>query len=244
MIKIPPSRDDYPRMTRALRVLGLVLAMTALTSAVAAAPAGALEIAAPLAGARVVNEAPDFASESFVDPWDFKAANDLPLVEGLSHVRFSNVSVQGGRWMGTAEPGGHLRLLQSWNSIPTGRDGAAHPIDADRFTHVSIRMRMTGHERAAAELAWFDCGLVQASCKGAMGFWVDEGWHTYDFELVNDPARGAVDWAGEIRGLVLTPTAKGGRIELDWIRVYEPTRPGGDRIAQRCPSRCRRSCPS
>lgn len=225
MIKKSPDRVDN-RSMRSVRTVVLSLTLALVSVLVVPAPLAAAEIDAPRASARVVNEAADYASGSFSDPWDFKAANDLPLVEGLSHVRFSNVRVQGGRWMGTAQPQAHLRLLQSWNSLPNGRDGETHPIDADRYTHVSIRMRMTGHERAAAELAWFDCGLIKASCKGAMGFWVDEGWHTYDLAIVRDPARGAVDWAGEIRGLVLTPTAKGGAIEIDWIRLYEPTGPG------------------
>ena len=213
-------------MSSGIRVFVAVIAAALFAATVTPAPLGAAEIPEPRASARVVNEAADFASSSFSDPWDFKAANDLPLVEGLSHVRFSNVRIQGGRWMGTAEPQAHLRLLQSWNSLPSGRDGAAHPIDADRFTHISIRMRMTGHERAAAELSWFDCGLIQASCKGAMGFWVDEGWHTYVLEIEREPGRGPVDWSGDIRGLVLTPTAKGGAIEIDWIRLYEPTGTG------------------
>ena len=213
-------------MPRPIRFVAVVAALAAAAMTVAVSPAGALEIAEPRASARVVNEAADYASESFMDPWDFKAANDLPVVEGLSHVRFSNVQVRNGRWMGTAEPQAHVRLLQSWNSLPNGRDGQAHPIDADRFTHISIRMRMVGHAQAAAELSWFDCGLIQQGCKGGMGFWVEEGWHTYELEIANDPARGAVDWAGEIRGLVLTPTAKGGDIEIDWVRLYEPSRLG------------------
>ncbi len=226
MIKLRSGADDVMAMSPVRRLLALTVGSSIVVALVAIVPAGAAAIAAPRASARVVNEATDFASESFSDPWDFNAANDLPLVENLSHVRFSDVRIRNGRWMGTAEPQAHLRLLQSWNSLPSGRDGAIHPIDADRLTHVSIRMRMTGHARAAAELSWFDCGLIRVSCKGAMGFWVDEGWHTYDLEIANDPARGSVDWAGEIRGLVFTPTAKGGSIEIDWIRLYEPSRPG------------------
>ena len=39
-------------------------------------------------------EAPEYSSISFADPWDFKAENDLPLVENLNYVRFSNVRKQ------------------------------------------------------------------------------------------------------------------------------------------------------
>ena len=204
----------------------LTFLFVAAAVALGLAPAGAQGILEPRASARVVHESPEYSSVAFGDPWDFKAANDLPVVADLNHVRFSNVRIEGGRWKGTAEPLGHLRLLQSWNSLPNGRDGDLAPIDADRFTHIAIRMRMTGETRAAAELSWYDCGLIQQSCKGGMGFWVDEGWHTYDLEIVNDPARGAADWSGIIRGLVLTPTAKGGDIEIDWIRLYEPSRLG------------------
>lgn len=205
------------------RFLFALLAVALLSTTAATAVSAQTREKRPILTRRFVNEAPDFASTAFADSWDFGQAGDLPVANNLTTKGFSNVRTQGGLWKGTAAPQANIRLLQSWNSLPQGRDGEASPIDADRFTHISIRMRMTGFPNAWGEVSWYDCGRLVQSCRGAQGFRVLEGWHTYDFALQRDPARGAVDWEGEIRGLVVTPTARGGNIELDWIRVYEPT---------------------
>lgn len=177
----------------------------------------------PIVSKRFLAEAPDFASTAFADSWDFGQPGDLPIENDLTVKGVSNARTQGGRWIGTFAPQGNIRLLQSWNSLPQGRDGELSPIDADKYTHISIRMRMTGFANAWGEVSWYDCGRLVQACRGAQGFRVFEGWHTYDFALQRDPARGSVDWAGGIRGLVITPTARGGNIEIDWVRVYEPT---------------------
>ena len=205
----------------------ILVAFSMLATLVATAPATAqTQPKRPALSRRFVPEAPDFASTAMADSWDFGQDRDLPNVAGLSHKGFSNVVMSGGRWKGTAASQANIRLLQSWNSLPNGRDGAATPIDADEYTHISIRMRMTGRTAAWGELSWYDCGRLVTACRGAQGVRVFEGWHTYDFEIERDPARsGSVDWSGLIRGLVFTPTAAGGHIEIDWIRVYKPTNP-------------------
>ena len=179
----------------------------------------------PVVSKRLLSEAPDYASTSWADPWDFGQERDLTPIDNLTYKGFTNARVQGGRWKGTAAPQANIRLLQSWNSLAQGRDGEISPIDADTYTHISIRMRMTGFANAWGEVSWYDCGRLVQACRGAQGFRVLEGWQTYDFELVRDPVRGAVDWSGDIRGLVITPTARGGNIEIDWVRVYKPTNP-------------------
>ena len=179
----------------------------------------------PVVSKRLLSEAPDYASTSWADPWDFGQERDLTPIDNLTYKGFTNARVQGGRWKGTAAPQANIRLLQSWNSLAQGRDGEISPIDADTYTHISIRMRMTGFANAWGEVSWYDCGRLVQACRGAQGFRVLEGWQTYDFELVRDPVRGSVDWSGDIRGLVITPTARGGNIEIDWVRVYKPTNP-------------------
>ncbi len=178
----------------------------------------------PVLSTLLVNEAPDFASDQLANAWDFAGAGDLPDVVGLTHTRFRNVSpADRGVWKGTADRLGHVRLLQSWMSLPNGRDGEATPINADRYTHISIRMRLTGSSSNRGQLSWFDCGRVAPECRGSQSFQVFQGWHTYNFRIADDGGAGNVDWAGEIRGLVLTPAAAGGQIELDWVRLYRPT---------------------
>jgi hypothetical protein len=203
-----------------------LIAFSMLASLLAASPATAADQPKrPGLSRRFAPEAQDFASTALADSWDFGQDRDLPNIVGLSHKGFSNVVMSGGRWKGTAASQANIRLLQSWNSLPNGRDGASTPINADEYTNISIRMRMTGRTAAWGELSWYDCGRLVTVCRGAQGVRVFEGWHTYDFAIEGDPARGSVQWAGLIRGLVFTPTAPGGNIEIDWIRVYKPTNP-------------------
>lgn len=201
----------------------MAVVFSLIATVIASAPASAQTELRPALSRRFVNEAPDYASQEFADSWDFGQQSDLEDVPGLTHKGFTNVSTADGRWKGQADPKANIRLLQSWTSLPNGRDGESTPIDADTYTHMAIRMRMTGVEAAWGEVSWYDCGRLDEACRGAMPVRVFEGWHTYDFELERDPARGPVDWEDEIRGLVFTPSALGGFIEIDWIRVYEPT---------------------
>lgn len=205
------------------RFLFIFLALALFSTTAATAASAQVREKRPIVSKRFLAEAPDFASDAFADSWDFGQPGDLPGINNLTTKGFTNVRSQGGVWRGTAAPQANIRLLQSWNSLPQGRDGELSPIDADKYTHISLRMRMTGFPNAWGEVSWYDCGRLVQACRGAQGFRVFEGWHTYDFKLERDPARGAVDWAGEIQGLVVTPTARGGNIEFDWIRVYEPT---------------------
>jgi hypothetical protein len=206
--------------------LCVVTTLALLASLISIAPASAQQINRPRLSARSINEAPDFATEAFTNGWDFTEASDLPNIDGLNTIGFSNVRVEGGKWKATGEPLANLRLLQSWDSIPIGRDGALFPIDADRFTHISFRMRLTGQTQAAGEVTWYDCGKTVVECKGGVGFLATEGWRTYNIALENDPAKGPVEWNGDIRGLILLPSAKAADIEIDWIRLYEPTTSG------------------
>ena len=205
------------------RLLAFAVALTMAASVLTIAPAAAQQELRPALSRRSVSEAPDFASIALADSWDFGQPRDLVDEPGLTHKGFTNVETTGGQWKGQAEPAANVRLLQSWNSLPNGRDGETTPIDADTYTHVSIRMRLTGHNAAWGELSWYDCGRLAQECRGAQGVRVFEGWHTYDFEIQNDPSRGPIDWAGEIRGIVFTPSAPGGSIELDWVRLYQPS---------------------
>ncbi len=220
------------RMTshRPVRVV-LPLLAASLFAAIGLQPVGAQTLApSPRVSEYHVSEGLDFAT-THLDAWDMIQIKDIPDVEGLSHKGFSNVRVESGVWKGTAEPLANVRLLQSWNSLPNDRDGETTPIDADTYTRMALRIRMTGAANAWGEVSWYDCGRLVQSCRGAQGFRIEEGWQTIHLDLALDPARGDVQWAGDIRGLVITPTARGGNIEIDWIRLYEPG--SGVRVAPR-----------
>ena len=119
--------------------LAVLTTIALLASLFAVAPASAQGIAKPRLSSRSINEAPDFATEAFTGAWDFSEASDLPDIPGLNTIGFSNVRVEDGKWKATGAAQANLRLLQSWESIPIGRDGALFPIDADRFTHLTFR---------------------------------------------------------------------------------------------------------
>lgn len=223
-VKAWRPRADTATMSTVRRIIYACVAVLLAATTVAPAASGATGVGAPRPSTRIITESPDFASLAFANGWDFSSTYDLPVVNNLSHIGFTNVRYENGLWKGTAQPQGHLRLLQSWDSIPIGRDGEANPIDANRFTHISIRMKVD--VGAGAEVSWYDCGEMKQECKGATGFRTIPGWQTYDLELINDPNRGPVEWSGVIRGLALVPSARAGDVEIDWIRVYESTSRG------------------
>ena len=137
--------------SRLRRTIVVAAALCVFASVVSVAPVSAQQELRPALSRRSVSEAPDFASTALADSWDFGQARDLVDVPGLTHSRFTNVSMSGGQWRGEAAPGARILLLQSWSTLPNRPDGELTPIDADIYTHVSIRMRMTGNDAVWGE---------------------------------------------------------------------------------------------
>jgi len=230
--------------TRPVRSLIAAVALACLAVG-SPAPAGAAPGTLALS-TTTVDAAPDFAGESYADAWDFSNPQDLS-----TDPVFAGGNVGPGRYRdGTYEVdvrrGGWLDLVRSvGGALPHGRDAALVPIDAGRYTRMSVRMWSSTAD--TAQVWWFSCTEADPRCYGATQFRTQPGWQTYDFPLVESTGQ-PVQWSGRLLGLRLDPAAlRGGAIALDDVRLYEPRsqnrvtvrRAGGSGTAELVVSRTR-----
>ena len=197
-----------------------LFALTILASSTSAGAQGSISVSV-----NSFNETADYASENFGDPWDFSNAEDLPLVPGLNYINTTNESISGGTLQFDTAGQGMAFLTKSWepSGVSWGRDGFDYPIDADRFSHVSIRMLNSNVDPIASAVYWFDCGQLLSECQGGSRFRIDPGWNTYVIPLVNDLSPSlTTDWAGDIAGFSIVLSSAPGSVDVDWIRLYEP----------------------
>lgn len=199
-----------------------VVAAVAAASVLAPSPAGAVASNVTLSTGTATGGS-DFASAAFGDPWDYANVEDQPLVDGATMADMTQASISGGRLvLDTGANGGFVAPLVSWDDLGAaawGRDGALYPIDASRYTRISIHMKVGAASRA--EVMWFSCGVAVQSCQGGTSFNTTAGWRTYDIPMTNTTGTPAA-WQGLIKGLRLYPTSRGDHVEIDWIRLYAP----------------------
>ncbi|MCW2543692.1 MAG: hypothetical protein JWM40_1244, partial [Frankiales bacterium] len=103
---------------------------------------------------------------------------------------------------------------QAW-----GRDGRVYPVDANRFTVLSLRLWSSA--QSSGGVSWTTCGWATVSCRGFMAFTMSAGWRTYDLALhssglTSSPAA----WSGKVTGMRLTG-ATGPTVKVDWARLRE-----------------------
>ena len=188
----------------------------ALACAVAVCPLAPLPAASaappPVLGvsATSVAESPDFASEVFADPWDFSTTTDVagPASMAASLLTYAPSSkVQPTLVASTASS-------QAW-----GRDGRVYPVDANRFTVLSLRLWSSA--QSSGGVSWTTCGWATVSCRGFMAFTMQAGWRTYDLVLHSSGLSSSpAAWAGKVTGMRLTG-ATGPTVKLDWARLRE-----------------------
>ena len=173
------------------------------------APAPLVAQSVTLGGAAAVPSAEDFATRAFQDPWDMNERTDFGWFlngtdEPLPHL--SNVSFSGGMFSATTGAGPNVFLLETGNpqAARLGKTGFNHPIDANTFRYVAIRMNMSAGTSAGfywnREDLWDNGGAPG----GASNFFtVTPGWRVY---LIDIPtlglASGSASWSGIIRSLV------------------------------------------
>jgi len=184
------------------------------------------------------NEAPDFASRAWSDPWDMSNREDMLINPPWTALNVLNGKITNGVMIfaldgvcGTASCSGFVTPL--WpgivpGALPMGRDGVLGPntINANTYKYLSIRLYATGLRSAG--IFWSRGGSANDPNKqGGMpaSFIGDGQWRTYTFKLQRyAPFNRPIDWSGLINGLriVLNPP-QGQRpiVMIDWIRLYE-----------------------
>lgn len=167
-----------------------------------------------------VNEAPDYASENWADPWDYNNVEDLSLTPVVQSVNVSSLAMNGGT-LSFNNSNGYIVPVWSSGAFAHGRDADIRPVDAGRYTRLSFRMYSSVASNAG-QISWFTCAGAVPSCWGAMPLQVQQGWNTYDVLLAPGYGPAAPQpWSGAIKVLRLAPGAAG-NVQLDWMRVYQP----------------------
>jgi len=235
------------RATRRLVAIGLVATAVASTSAASAIPAWSKVALSPkLSFDASYSTSGDYATDVLSDPWDFSNTEDFDVTRGVGHT--GDAAIMGGGVATVATRNAtEIRFLMNWPEIggavlPWGRDGWLHPIDADRYTRVSMRVRADSPLYMAVRWWNADDQLGQIACDpdygggpGCRAFIVDGNWRTVTFDVTNralytDPNAAAV-WNRAVTRLELFRggAASGGNpavnFQVDWVRVHRADAP-------------------
>ncbi len=167
----------------------------------------------------------DYATDAFGDPMDFNNADDLsPVMRGLSvkvsGLRLLRVSTTNSVLAGTALPGADLVLADSIPMvIPWGQDTGNFPINADRYTQLTLSMYSSA--RMVGGAFYNMCSIGPTLCYNGSPFQINSGWHTYSINLKTASTYYRTRrWGGTavMFGLMMNPGAPT-NFQVDWIRL-------------------------
>jgi hypothetical protein len=183
--------------------------------------------AATAAAVPVEQEAPDFASEVYGDPWDYSNAAD----QNTDTASMGSISVTGGKLAMSIRPGDWVDIVDTTaGSLPYGRDGAVKSIDTSRYKRLSFSM----DEPIAGigAIYWWTCRTKASSCLSGMTFPLVAGQHTYDIALdgqatleTKAPWTSARVVTMRLRPVVVAPGAAAVSASIDWMRLHAGTGP-------------------
>ena len=191
-----------------------------VTGVVAGLLAGLLlpGVVAPEASAAptVAHETPDFASETYGDPWDFEQPTDtdgMVVVNSPGPPTYELPRPVQGDLVLHPEPHSQLHLVRNWGTgaIATGRNGLAQPIDASRYQWLSFEATLpAGTTGMRGGVFWSTCAGTQAACHGGRSFSMDAGRHVYSIpvHLGSTFSTAPNGWAGDVVGFWITPNTR------------------------------------
>ncbi|WP_288468167.1 hypothetical protein [uncultured Curtobacterium sp.] len=202
-------------------VVGLVVTALAVgTLGVVAGTGGA----SPAHAATAEPEAPDFASDTYGDAWDYTDSSDFN-----TDFSMTPATVAGGALKVALARGDALFLVHSISgSLPAGRDGALQPVDTAKYTHLTFSMDQPLAKHIGA-VYWFSCREQTAACGGGFTFSTVQGPHVYDFDLTaKSNLLAGVPWkSAEMVVFRLDPVVlaesegdTGKTAAIDWVRLH------------------------
>lgn len=199
-----------------------IRAAATMTMTAVAAAVGLVVLAptAPATAATTEAEAPDFASETYGDPWDYANAED----QNTSSTG-TPTTVTGGTLRVDLRSGDSVPLVDTTSgSLPYGRDGAVRPIDTGRYTSLSFSMNQPFSTQIGA-VYWWTCREKTSACGGGITFPVTAGSKVYDLPLnAGSTLQGKRPWSGKVVALrldpVVLPAGKTGTASIDWTRLH------------------------
>ncbi|WP_146242843.1 MULTISPECIES: hypothetical protein [unclassified Curtobacterium] len=214
------ARSRRGRLTALGVVLTVVAAPLAVVTVSAAAPAHA-------ATEPVVGESPDYASETFQDPWDFSDAADYNTdLSGPGTYKVAN-----GQLSMNYGTGGFISLVDTVSgSLAYGRDGAAAPINTSRYQRLSFEMNTSSAGSGKGIVYWYTCREKTSSCLGGTTFNVTAGDHVYDIPLNGTSNQGSkIPWTSakvvalRVQPIVTNAAHPTVSATLNWVRLHGGT---------------------
>lgn len=169
----------------------------------------------------------DYATDTFGDPWDFSNDDDVPptmMIGTEGSLAIARDAVNGALTVKTMNSS-TIKLVRTWGlELPWGRDGLLHPVDANRYTKLS--MAMCAPVALNMGVYYFDA----VGNRGMHPFYTQAGCHQYSLDMSDssqNPVGYQLPWSGLITRVELLrggPTAGGGNppldITLDWVRLH------------------------
>jgi len=216
------------------------LSLTVVFGLVAISPAWSLTVTAP--ENTVVAAGRDYATEVLADPWDFDGPGDVDIFELR---QLTDPTFSGGVFRATTT-GADSNIWMIFQGVPSALNltrGALHPIDNSRYTHLSLKMRLSmndasglpGSNRQTNAFFYEDENAIPDERFGFTRFlpFPDNQWHIVSIDL-SDPNNignnSNLLWTvfPQVEGFRIDPSAglAGVDVELDWARLTRD--PGAD----------------
>ena len=216
------------------------LSLTAFVGLVAVSPAWSLTVTAP--ENTVVAAGRDYATEVLADPWDFDGPGDIDIFELR---QLTNPTFSGGVLRATTT-GADSNIWMIFQGVPSAFNltrGALYPIDNSRYTHLSLKMRLSmnngselpGSNRQMDAFFYEDENAIPDKRFGRTDFnrFPDNQWHIISIDLTDPDNIGNNSnflWTDfpQIEGFRIDPSGSlaGVDVELDWARLTRD--PGAD----------------
>lgn len=209
------------------------LGLTILIGLVAVPPAWSLTVTAP--ENTVVAAGRDYATEVLADPWDFDGPGDIDIFElrDLTDPTFS------GGVLRATTTGPDSNIWMIFQGVPSALNltrGALNPIDNSRYTHLSLKMRLSnndsselpGSNRKTNAFFYEDENAIPDGRFGFTSFltFPDNQWHIVSIDLTDPDNIGNNSnflWTDfpQIEGFRIDPSGAlaGVDVELDWARL-------------------------
>lgn len=182
------------------------------------------------AGAALVAEGQDFATQVLRDPWDMASLSDVSLYLNRSGQSYDTQSIQisngvfSAQSTGTADTNFSVLFPGIEGAIKAGKVGALHPITSAAYQCLYVAMQVEGGD-SYAQVMWFENDQLNTGTWGVGEalLTTDSRWTVYFWDLSQAPGYGT-GWAGRPawQGLRIDPSNQANRnYAVDWVRLTD-----------------------
>ena len=181
------------------------------------------------------------ADEYFTDVWSRPKTFDSTCDIGFDGWFFEPETTSGGIWTGVhpesvAPPIGVIPIPTIGSQLAyredCGRLGLNYPVDADKYTQLSYRIRL--NSPSSFSVLWTkNNSYAIDGFSDFDGYFLQEAgiltspdaWSIKNFDIPSR-APATLPWSGEVTGLSIVPSfsqVAGGNVNFDWMRITDPS---------------------